>query len=332
MKTWAVVCVLAIGAVGLTFTPLVMMTSLMGSQRAVDMQLASSCTINTSDLTVDELDDEQLKNAGVIVAVGKDLGVPPRGLSIALAAAFQESTLRNLDHGDRDSLGLFQQRPSAGWGQPDQLTDPQYAARAFFGGPKSPLKGRGLLHVKGWEQMPLWEAAQRVQRSAFPTAYARWEGLAAEIVTGTADEASTCRTLAPGPWAIPLVDAYTLTSRFGGRTSPTTGRPDFHTGLDLAGHQGERVDAASAGVVSFAGQDGNYGNLIRIKHADGLETYYGHLSQIGVKEGQQVEAGQAIGEMGSTGNATGPHLHFEVRLNGEPTDPLTFLREKGLQP
>jgi hypothetical protein len=117
--------------------------------------------------------NEQLANATVIVATGREMGVPDRGLWVALATALQESTLRNLDYGDRDSLGLFQQRPSQGWGSPAQVRDPRYAATQFYD---------RLVDVAGWEQMPLWQAAQTVQRSAFPLAYARWEQEAADIL------------------------------------------------------------------------------------------------------------------------------------------------------
>jgi hypothetical protein len=103
---------------------------------------------------------EQIANAATIVAVGKRMQVPEHGLVIAIATALQESGLRNLDHGDRDSLGLFQQRPSQGWGTPTQLTDPTYAATAFY---------RRLLEVPGWQQMSVNQAAQAVQRSATPT-------------------------------------------------------------------------------------------------------------------------------------------------------------------
>jgi LysM repeat protein len=96
-----------------------------------------------------ELDAEQLANARVIIAVGHELGVPDRGIAIALGTAMQESWLRNLDWGDRDSLGLFQQRPSTGWGTPEQVRDPDRAARAFFGGAGDPngTLTRGLLDV-----------------------------------------------------------------------------------------------------------------------------------------------------------------------------------------
>jgi LysM repeat protein len=124
--------------------------------------------------------DEMRRNARVIVQVGRSAGVSDYGLVIALATAAQESTLRNLDWGDRDSIGLFQQRPSQGWGQPAQLNDPVYASRAFFGGAVNPNPGatRGLLDIAGWKSMTVTQAAQAVQYSAYPDAYAKWEASA----------------------------------------------------------------------------------------------------------------------------------------------------------
>jgi LysM repeat protein len=124
--------------------------------------------------------DEMRRNARVIVQVGRSAGVSDYGLVIALATAAQESTLRNLDWGDRDSIGLFQQRPSQGWGQPADLHDPVYASRAFFGGSVNPNPGgtRGLLDIPGWKSMTVTQAAQAVQYSAYPDAYAKWEASA----------------------------------------------------------------------------------------------------------------------------------------------------------
>ncbi|MEO9103677.1 MAG: LysM peptidoglycan-binding domain-containing protein [Terrimesophilobacter sp.] len=126
---------------------------------------------------VTTLTPEMATNAKIIISVGTSLGVHDYGLVIALAAAMQESSLRNLNYGDRDSLGLFQQRPSAGWGSPAQVMDPVYASKLFFGGIKNPNKGntRGLLDIAGWQSMTVTQAAQAVQRSAFPDAYAKWE-------------------------------------------------------------------------------------------------------------------------------------------------------------
>jgi LysM repeat protein len=123
------------------------------------------------------LTDEMRANAAIIVQVGRQAGVGDQGLVIALAAAAQESGLRNVRHGDRDSLGLFQQRPSTGWGTPEQILDPRFAARAFFGGAGNPNAGRtrGLLDIPGWRSVTVTQAAQAVQISAFPDAYAKWE-------------------------------------------------------------------------------------------------------------------------------------------------------------
>ncbi|THA80379.1 hypothetical protein E6U81_28825 [Streptomyces sp. A0592] len=113
-----------------------------------------------------EMSPEQAANAATIAAVGIAKGLPERAVTIALATAMQESALRNLDHGDRDSLGLFQQRPSMGWGTPEQITDPVYSAAIFYD---------HLVDVPGYSRLPLTVAAQKVQRSGYPQAYAKHE-------------------------------------------------------------------------------------------------------------------------------------------------------------
>lgn len=131
----------------------------------------------TTDASTTMLDAEQIANARIIIGVGRELGVPDRGIAIALGTAMQESWLRNLDWGDRDSLGLFQQRPSTGWGTPEQVRDAVHAARTFYGGPSDPngYLTRGLLDVQGWQELSFANAAQSVQVSAYPDRYARWE-------------------------------------------------------------------------------------------------------------------------------------------------------------
>jgi N-acetylmuramoyl-L-alanine amidase len=121
---------------------------------------------------VTSLGSEARAHAATIIAVGRSLGVPDYGIVIALATAMQESSMRNLSWGDRDSVGLFQQRPSTGWGTPEQLQDPAHAARLFYLG--NPGLANGLLDIHGWQSMSLTEAAQAVQISAHPDAYARW--------------------------------------------------------------------------------------------------------------------------------------------------------------
>jgi len=123
--------------------------------------------------------DSQVQ-ARTIISVGRTLGVSDYGIVIALSAAMQESSMRNINYGHLDSVGLFQQRPSSGWGTVAQLTTPEYAARLFFGGPSNPNVGktRGLLDISGWSSMTVTQAAQKVQKSAYPEAYAKWESSA----------------------------------------------------------------------------------------------------------------------------------------------------------
>jgi len=135
----------------------------------------SSATVSSGHGAVG-LTDSMAHYASIIIQVGRSMGVPDYGIVIALATAAQESTLRNLDWGDRDSVGLFQQRPSQGWGTVEQLTDPWESSRRFYGGPGVPT--RGLLDIPGWQSMPLTVAAQAVQISAYPDAYAKWESSA----------------------------------------------------------------------------------------------------------------------------------------------------------
>jgi murein DD-endopeptidase MepM/ murein hydrolase activator NlpD len=117
----------------------------------------------------------------------------------------------------------------------------------------------------------------------------------------------------------------TITSPFGWRSNPFGGAPEFHQGLDIAAPTGTTVTAAAGGTVIMAQWYGGYGNYILIDHGGGYSTGYGHLSAIYVSVGQKVARGQAIGAVGSTGESTGPHLHFEVRFDGKPIDPAPRL-------
>ncbi|HYN78982.1 MAG TPA: M23 family metallopeptidase, partial [Lamprocystis sp. (in: g-proteobacteria)] len=111
---------------------------------------------------------------------------------------------------------------------------------------------------------------------------------------------------------------------YGFRVHPVKRRVLFHRGVDFAAPQGSPIVAVADGLVTFSGRKGGYGNLIEIRHADGLTTRYGHNSANLVQEGQQVRQGQQIGAVGATGIATGPHVHFEVLSNGEHRDPVAF--------
>jgi murein DD-endopeptidase MepM/ murein hydrolase activator NlpD len=133
-------------------------------------------------------------------------------------------------------------------------------------------------------------------------------------------------TLLSVPVRKPVTGDIDMSSPFGVRTDPFNGRAAMHTGVDLRGDRGEPVHATANGKVTIAGREGGYGNMIEIDHGNGLSTRYGHLSAIEVKVGQQVRIGQEIGRIGSTGRSTGPHLHYETRIHGEPVNPQKFLR------
>lgn len=294
------------------------------------------------------LDSEQLGNAQVIVEVGIGMGTPPRAWVIAIATAMQESGLRNLTYGDRDSLGLFQQRPSMGWGTPEQILDPVYASTAFY---------RRLLQVEGWQQLPLTVAAQAVQRSAFPDAYARHEPLAVAVVEAIAGEGAAdaafigdarcalSEEVSAAGWTRPVAGPVWSGFR-------TASRPD-HYGIDIGAASGTVIRAAAAGVVtvvtcnaSVNGQPVSCdvpgspsvqgcGWYVNIRHGDVVTRYCHMLSRPQVEVGEQVAAGQPIGLVGSSGESSGPHLHFEVELqypdgSRAQTDPIAFMAARGV--
>ncbi|MFY1656069.1 peptidoglycan DD-metalloendopeptidase family protein [Micromonospora sp. WMMD1274] len=304
---------------------------------------ASSAARGPASGGIDAIGDwsaEQTGNAATVTTVGIRLGVPPRGWVIAVATAMQESFLINTPGGDRDSVGLFQQRPSQGWGTTEQLHDPQYSATKFY---------QSLQAVDGWQAMPLTEAAQAVQISAFPDAYAKWEGPATQLVTAIADTAGLstdglagCR--ATGLWTQPVLASIGSGFRTGDRPG--------HDGVDLSAPRGTLIRAASAGRVRTVRCNAVYadtgaewgcdrdgdpvltrgcGWYVDIDHAGGLLTRYCHMHQPPmVTVGQPVAAGQPIGVVGSTGHSSGPHLHYEVHRHGDASsngaiDPVSFM-------
>jgi murein DD-endopeptidase MepM/ murein hydrolase activator NlpD len=134
------------------------------------------------------------------------------------------------------------------------------------------------------------------------------------------------RTLALVPYRKPVIGEVEFTSGFGVRLDPFLGRPAMHTGLDFRAATGDPVRATANGKVVSSGWAGGYGRMVEIDHGNGLSTRYGHLSEINVKVGDPVKIGQVIGAVGSTGRSTGPHLHYETRIDGEAVDPQKFLR------
>jgi murein DD-endopeptidase MepM/ murein hydrolase activator NlpD len=134
------------------------------------------------------------------------------------------------------------------------------------------------------------------------------------------------RDMATVPLRKPVEGDIDMSSPFGMRMDPFLGGPAIHTGLDLRGDTGEPAHATASGTVTIAGWSGGYGNMVEINHHNGLSTRYGHLSKILVKVGQHVTIGQVVGLIGSTGRSTGPHLHYETRVNDVAVDPQKFLK------
>ncbi|MFI2370992.1 hypothetical protein [Streptomyces sp. NPDC018833] len=185
------------------------------------------CVVRTTEGsgTSYELSTEQADNAATISAVGTTRGMPQRAVTIALATALQESALRNIEHGDRDSLGLFQQRPSQGWGTPRQILDPVYSAGKFYD---------QLAEVPGYSRLPLTVAAQRVQRSGFPQAYAKHEPdatLLAAALTGRAAATLTCESREGGKAGDPAKLRAELVRAFGAEVLPRGGAGRGNTGV-----------------------------------------------------------------------------------------------------
>jgi murein DD-endopeptidase MepM/ murein hydrolase activator NlpD len=134
------------------------------------------------------------------------------------------------------------------------------------------------------------------------------------------------RTLAAVPIRKPMFGELEATSGFGVRSDPFLRGPAMHTGLDFRADIGEPARATAAGTVTMAGRNGGYGNMVEVDHGNGFATRYAHLSAIDVEVGQTVRIGQIVGKTGSTGRSTGPHLHYETRVDGEAVDPQKFLR------
>ncbi len=204
----------------------------------------ASAPAGTYGLTLD-----QAANATTIAAVGARMGLPDHAVTVALAAALQESELHDLSGGDRDSSGLFQQRPSQGWGTPAQIQTPRFAAQSFY---------THLAKVTGWETMSVTDAAQAVQRSAAPSAYADWEAEArviASVLTGEVPAGFTCRltldkAATPTATTPSLNQAMTLELGTDDLSTPVTSARGWQISSWLVGH------AAIYGVTSvlFAGQ------------------------------------------------------------------------------
>ncbi|MET8520836.1 M23 family metallopeptidase [Nocardioides sp. NPDC004968] len=310
-------------------------------------------TTRTANGITITLDRTQLTHAATIATIGsRTPGIGREGVRIALMAALTESSLQMLTNtsawpestrfpndgngGDHDSLGLFQMRPLAGWGTVAQLMNSTYQARAFFGGDNGPNHGspRGLLDIPGWRQLAPGVAAQAVEVSAFPDRYAQFEPVADAIINALASRTKGQPSKVPETSRIvfPLPKGtWNATSPYGWRIDPVTGANSLHTGNDYAAPLGTPILAIGDGTVTYAGaHPSGYAHLILIDHTirgRKVTSGYAHMygNGIHVRIGDRVAAGQHIADVGSDGKSLGPHLHFEIRLNGHSTYPTSWL-------
>ncbi|MFF4819386.1 C40 family peptidase [Kitasatospora sp. NPDC001309] len=188
----------------------------------VESILKGSSPLSAPNVAGLDKPDEQIPNAKTIQATGVAMHIPVRGQIVALATALQESGLRNINYGDRDSLGLFQQRPSQGWGTPAQIMQPVYASTKFY---------EALNQVSGWQSMTVTQAAQAVQRSGFPDAYAKWEPLATALQKAIEPLLTPTEAASPPPGGSPT-PAPTPSGGGTASPSPSTGGCGTSTGGD----------------------------------------------------------------------------------------------------
>ena len=296
-----------------------------------------------------ELDAEQREGARLIIAIGVQRGLSHRDMLIALMTSYQESRMRNLKYGDRDSLGLYQQRPSQGWGTPAQILTPEYAINKFYG---------ALVVVKNRDQLSLKEAAMRVQRPSVAAYnspsnnFDSWQGMGERLLAEAKIDPSQQSTAAlsqpitfescnsgstdgVGPvsadgWGKPM-ENLRVGSPYGMRHHPILKYSRLHDGIDIGAPTGTPLYAMAEGTLIFSGTNSGAGNHIKIDHGAGVVVTYMHLSRFaGIAEGQRVEAGQVVGYVGSTGLSTAPHLHLGLKVNGQSTNPVPFLCDRGV--
>ncbi|WP_257479092.1 M23 family metallopeptidase [Acidipropionibacterium jensenii] len=306
---------------------------------------ASSISIDPDtvpDTTISGYGHEQLVNAAYIVQAGKDLDLGVRDQTIGVMTAMGESSLTVVDYGDAagpDSRGLFQQRDNGAWGSYEDRMDPYISATNFF---------KAMMKVDARDSLEPTIVAHRTQGNADPYHYTKFWDSAVAVVeglsgvktglnAGNGDQVCSGGDITPGEvnsegWATP--GAGPITSVYGMRTNPVTGVYRLHAGVDLNGGGCDGpIWAAQAGTVIQTGFDSQGNGTIVIDHGGGVQTAYLHMYESGilVSEGDKVTAGQQIGRVGSSGNSTGCHLHFEVLLDGSPTDPVPYMEAVGIK-
>ena len=263
---------------------------------AVERARQSGITVQPPDPTVTgSIDPRHGTPPGRVAAIDAMLGAIDRNIGVMVAS--QDHVLAQIETRARETENRMRSAIADLGVDPERLAGPRPRPQAQRG-PFVPLVGVGL------------DPFQH-----------RNDTLADQL--GWIDRLR--RGLGPLPVRRPVAEVD-ISSGFGPRTDPFLGTPALHAGLDFRGTTGDPVRATGAGTVVSAGRSGGFGLMVEIDHGHDLTTRYAHLSAIGVQEGQRVAAGQVIGRLGSTGRSTGPHLHWETRLDGEAIDPARFMR------
>lgn len=230
-------------------------------------------------------------------------------------------------HGDAERVGALRVQLDAQQAKLDETRTAADAAREAAAAQKDELDGlyaqqeQALASARNTEASFLAKRDELSAKQAQLTA--EFQKISDEIAASLASQANS-PSYGTGQFIWP-VGKVAIASGFGYRTDPFTGEQAFHSGVDFAASCGTPIKAADSGVIFSAGPNGGYGNATIINHGAGLATLYGHQSSIAVSVGQVVEQGQVIGSVGSTGTSTGCHLHFEVRVNGTPVNPMGYL-------
>ncbi|MBG6240207.1 hypothetical protein IWX78_003202 [Mycetocola sp. CAN_C7] len=342
------------GAIAIVAIPLLVIGSLFGIVIFFASAGAANATCNGAAGTADPgkvpgvsvagYSGDQLRNAALIINAAAPLGLDARAQTIGVMTAMGESSLTVVDYGDTagpDSRGLFQQRANGAWGSYTDRMDPTISSTNFF---------TALKAVDGWEALEPTIAAHYVQGNADPYHYEKFWTPATTVVaaltgadpTGGAAGGAGCAT---GEWVSPLTfdtPGLMITDFYGDRPADVIGYAYKHNGVDLGVAFGTPIHAAASGtVITTVTDKGNatsgLGNLIIVDHGGGILSRYHHIKADGVfvTVGQEVAAGEIIGETGSSGTSTGPHLHFTIFTDGLPdtahaVDPIAFLRDRGI--
>lgn len=329
--------------------------SLIVDQKGEGCEPDDGSGVSAKDVRSEVLSAEQIDVAAQAVRAVRTFPATaqePRAAVIVLATGFQESRLRNLDYGDRDSLGFLQQRPSQGWGTPAEVRDVGHATRTFL---------EHLVQIPKWRTRRVTDVAADVQRPAevYRGLYQQWVPAAVRLVTKlwrdsgatTTAVSGADRRAAKGSAAVGC-EGYRLVSMDGSIVYPVSKSlawsdrrnwgvqganwRSWHTGTDFSLPCGTAVVAVHAGTVQIELGQGWAGRwLVKVTKGRGhLTTWYAHMQSVAVEAGDRVRAGQQIGAVGADGNATGCHLHFEVHSRGgsiygsDNLDPSHWLKNR----